>query len=26
LLITTSHRLVDSAAFVQQQLIEWGKP
>tara|TARA_R110002096_G_scaffold71981_18_gene171696 strand:- start:3251 stop:4138 length:888 start_codon:yes stop_codon:yes gene_type:complete len=26
LLITTSHRLVDSAAFVQQQLIKWGKP
>lgn len=26
LLITTSHRLVDSAAFVQKQLVEWGKP
>ena len=26
LLITTSHRLADSAAFVQQQLIKWGKP
>jgi iron complex transport system substrate-binding protein len=26
LLITTSHRLVDSAAFVQKQLLEWGKP
>jgi len=26
LLITTSHRLVDSAEFVQQQLIKWGKP
>jgi ABC-type Fe3+-hydroxamate transport system substrate-binding protein len=26
LLITTSHRLVESSAFVQQQLIEWGKP
>lgn len=26
LLITTSHRLVESVAFVQKQLLEWGKP
>lgn len=26
LLITTSHRLVDSAAFIQKRLLEWGKP
>ena len=25
-LITTSHRLVDSAAYVQQKLLQWGKP
>lgn len=26
LLITTSHRLVDSAEFVQRKLLQWGKP
>lgn len=26
MLITTSHRLVDSVAYVQQKLLQWGKP